>query len=106
MRRTRRPPRTTCRQCECSIRRVRTPEGVRVMVRKSLVAVVGIVTLLVGACAAPAPQGRQGAPAPEGGPPAQVSTVPKQLVVGILQEPSGWAPWGANTTAGGTLQVP
>src|SRR5437764_5701838 len=68
--------------------------------RGCMIALCTLAALLVVSCA-PSPSG--------GGRDAGASSParrPKQLTVGILQEPSGWAPWGATTSAGGTLQPP
>src|SRR4051794_14892405 len=63
-----------------------------------------VTALLAGGC------GAQGSP--EGSRPsasrgsASAPAQPKVIVVGIMQEPTSWAPFVVNTSAGGTLQPP
>src|ERR1051326_9592860 len=61
-----------------------------------------LVAVPIAACATPL-QGKTDAGSTG---PSSAPAAPKQVTVGILQEPKGWAPWGANTSAGGTLQPP
>jgi len=56
--------------------------------------------IVASACAGPAPTAKTGTGQEER------TAAPKQLTVGILNEPPNWAPWQALTTAGGSIEVP
>src|SRR5579871_6374813 len=66
--------------------------------------IVLLVGLLLGAACttSPAPTGQNG-DQPSGQSGAQHG--PKRLTIGLLQDPEGFAPWQALTTAGGALEV-
>jgi ABC-type transport system substrate-binding protein len=65
------------------------------------------VLLLTSACVAPAssPSSSSGAPS-QPGTERSAPGAPKQLTIGILQEPKAWSPWQEATSAGGAGQMP
>ena len=60
--------------------------------------------LLSAACAAPPSSSSQSSGQPAV--PSAAARAPKRLTIGILQEPTTWAPWQTLTTAGGAIEVP
>ena len=60
-----------------------------------------LLSTMLAACVGPASPADQSGPS---GPAAPASTAPKRLVIGILEEPKGWASWTGATTAGGSHQ--
>jgi peptide/nickel transport system substrate-binding protein len=64
------------------------------------------VAMVAAACSTPtSPSGRPSGSGEQPSAPAARQT-PKQLTIGILNEPPSWAPWQALTTAGGSIDIP
>jgi ABC-type transport system substrate-binding protein len=66
--------------------------------------VIALLLLVAAACTPAAPRGAEPGPNAQASPAAAASG-PKRLVIGVVEEPKGWAPWIDITTAGGAHQT-